>query len=351
MPVLESFPFYLKLAAAIIIPLLLALIARKGLNKVAEKFRLNDALLTFLQATIPIITFFIIGYALVLIAELVVEYYQLEVNKELISQLRSLLILFFVTWLLFSWKSKYEALIIKNVQEKKGIIRDISLITGVSKFLSLMLIILAALVTLGILKINYTALLAFGGLGGIAVSWAAKDVIANFFGGLMIHINRPFSIGDWIKSTNKNFEGIVEQIGWYMTRIRSLERRPTYIPNALITDAIIENPGRMYHRRIRTTVGLRYEDYERVPKIIDAIKEALQSHPDISKSQSIMVHLTAFSPSSLDIEVYCFTRKTQQVEFRDIQQEVLFMIAAIIKECGAEMAYPTQTIHLTKDHS
>ncbi len=342
-------PFYLRLAAAVVIPLLLAFLVKKGLKKVADQPRLNNGLRTFFQSLLTISTLLILGYGLFLTIELVVGYYQLPVNQEILSQIRNLFILFLMTWQLFSWKSKYETLLIKNLHEGKGKIRDLSLITGISKFLSIILIICASLLLLGILKINYTGLLAFGGLGGIAVSWAAKDVIANFFGGLMIHINRPFSIGDWIKSTNKNFEGVVEQIGWYMTRIRSLERRPTYIPNALITDAIIENPGRMYHRRIRTTIGLRYEDYDAVPAIIAKIKELLQNHPEISKSQPPMVHLIAFSQSAIDVEVYCFTKKTQQLEFRDIQQEIFFKIGDIVKNCGAEMAYPTQTIHLAKN--
>ena len=235
------------------------------------------------------------------------------------------------------------------INKARGEKRDLSLITGISKFLTLLIIIVAALLTLGILKINYTALLAFGGLGGLAISWAAKDVIANFFGGLMIHINRPFSIGEWIKSTNKNFEGVVEQIGWYTTQIRTLDRRPTYIPNALITDAIIENPGRMTYRGIRSTFGLRYEDYPLVKAIIEDIRQMLQNHPNISKSQPLMVHLVNFNESSIDIEVYCFTKKTQTNEFRDVQQEVLFKIADLIHARGAELAFPTQTIHLQQN--
>lgn len=298
---------------------------------------------TLLQALMGISTPLIIGYALIVAFRLINDYYQLPINDEHIKQIRNLFLVLILTWFLFSWKNKHETLLINKARGEKG---DLSLITGISKLLTLLIIGGAALLILGILKVNYTALLAFGGLGGLAISWAAKDVIANFFGGLMIHINRPFSIGDWIKSTNKNFEGVVEQIGWYMTRIRTLDRRPTYIPNALITDAIIENPGRMTYRGIRFTLGLRYQDYPLVKPIIEDIREMLQNHPAISKSQPLMVHLVNFNESSIDIEVYCFTRKTQTTEFRDIQQEILFKIADLINARGAELAFPTQTIHL-----
>jgi MscS family membrane protein len=339
----------MKLAAAVFFTLLLAYFVKKVLKKLTENSRFGEWLSTLIQSFIPFSTPLILGLGLLFSAEIAAVHYQFLVTQSYITQIRALFLVLLITSLLFHWKNKYEALLINRMQEGKGKLQDISLITGISKFLTILIIIIASIFILGILKINYAGLLAFGGLGGLAVTWAAKDVIANFFGGLMIHINRPFSIGDWIKSTNKNFEGVVEQIGWYMTRIRSLDRRPTYIPNALITDAIIENPGRMYHRPLRMTIGLRYEDYPLLPSIINDLREMLNQQPEVSKNQSTMVHFTNYNQSSIDIEVYCFTRKTQLQEFRDIQQEILFKIGDIIHKHGAELAFPTQTIHLTKN--
>lgn len=339
-------PFHLELPLIVLAAIILAYAVKFILKRTAGQPRSREWVSTFLQSFTAISTPLIVGYGVLYALQLAAQRYQFPITHEQIAQIKDLFLVFIAAWFSFSWKNRHEALLLQNIKEGKGAPRDPSLITGVGKLLTLLIIAAAALLALGILKINYTALLAFGGLGGLAISWAAKDVIANFFGGLMIHINRPFSIGDWIKSTNKNFEGIVEQIGWYMTRIRNLDRRPTYIPNALITDAIIENPGRMHHRRILITVGLRYQDYPLVQPIIDDIKEMLQQHPDISKSLAPMVHLVAFNQSSIDIEVFCFTRKTKTQEFRDLQQEILFKIGDIVNNRGAELAFPTQTIQL-----
>ena len=188
-------------------------------------------------------------------------------------------------------------------------------------------------------------LLAFGGIGGFAISWASKDVIANFFGGLMIFLHRPFVNGDWISSPNKNFDGIVEKIGWYRTQIRTFERRPAYIPNSQITDAIIQNPSRMYNRRIKEDIGLRYNDITVVKNVIEDIRSMLKFHEGIAQDQTLMVHLFRYGAYSIDINIYCFTKTKNWKEFRDIQQEVLLLIAEIVKNNGADFAFPTKTVY------
>lgn len=246
--------------------------------------------------------------------------------------------------LLFFKRTIEERLLIQNPDPNKRAIIDI-----ISRISTIVIIMIGSLMILDLFGVPLNALLAFGGLGGLAVSWAAKDVIANFFGGFMIYVNHPFFVGDWIKSPNKNFEGVVEKIGWYMTKIRTFDRRPTYIPNAIITDAIVENPGRMYNRRIKATIGLRYEDVDVVRPVANAIEAMLKNHADIDQKQILMVHFLEFGPSALNIEVYSFTKTTNWAKYREIQQDVLLKIAAIVKEHGAQIAFPTQTIHLAKE--
>jgi len=248
--------------------------------------------------------------------------------------------------LLILWKEQLVSILFKRAEKSASPKSDKSLIAVSSKLIAVFVIVIAAYMILDILGVPLQALLAFGGLGSLAVSWAAKDVIANFFGGAMIYINRPFLVGDWIKSPNKNFEGVVEQIGWYMTRIRTFDRRPTFIPNAIMTDAIVENPGQMYNRRIKTTIGLRYDDIHHVKTIVDKIEQMLKTHPDIDQNQFLMVHFVEFNAYSLDINIYCFTKTTRWALFRTIQQDVLLRIAAIIESCGAQVAFPTRTVHV-----
>jgi MscS family membrane protein len=197
--------------------------------------------------------------------------------------------------------------------------------------------------------VTISGLLAFGGIGGIAVGFAAKDLLANFFGGLSIYLDRPFTIGDWVRSPDREIEGTVEDIGWRLTRIRTFDQRPLYVPNAVFSQISLENPSRMFNRRIYETIGLRYQDADKIPAIIEQVKHMLEQHDDIDPSRTLIVNFVSFGPSSLDFFVYTFTKTTVWVDFHQIKQDVLLKILDIIHANGADVAFPTRTLHV--EHS
>lgn len=223
---------------------------------------------------------------------------------------------------------------------------DHSSIDALAKLLRLTVMITAGVVILQTLGFSVAGVLAFGGIGGMAIGFAAKDLLANFFGGLMIYMDRPFSVGDWVRSPDRNIEGTVEYIGWRLTRIRTFSKRPLYIPNSIFAQIIVENPSRMSHRRIYETIGLRYDDIAEVQAIVDDVKEMLEHHPDIDTGQTMIVNFNSFAPSSLDFFVYTFTHTTNWVKYHEIKQDVLLKIADIILRHNAEIAFPTSTMHV-----
>ncbi|MEE8269727.1 MAG: mechanosensitive ion channel family protein, partial [Nitrospinaceae bacterium] len=186
----------------------------------------------------------------------------------------------------------------------------------------------------------------FGGIGGMAVGFAAKDLLANFFGGLTIYLDRPFAVGDWIRSPDRDIEGTVENIGWRLTRIRTFDKRPLYIPNATFTTIAVENPSRMLNRRINETIGIRYDDAGKMETIVGKVKNMLSNHPEIDTGRTLIVNFNAFAPSSLDFFIYTFTKTTDWVYFHEVKQDVMLKIIKIIEEEGAECAFPTSTVHL-----
>ena len=95
---------------------------------------------------------------------------------------------------------------------------------AITKLLQMFVIITATLVVLQTLGVSVSGVLALGGIGGLAIGFAAKDLLANFFGGLMLYLDRPFAVGDWIRSPDREIEGDVEQIGWRLTRIRTFDK-------------------------------------------------------------------------------------------------------------------------------
>jgi MscS family membrane protein len=162
----------------------------------------------------------------------------------------------------------------------------------------------------------------------------------------MIFLDRPFSVGDWIRSPDREIEGTVEHIGWRLTSIRTFDKRPLYIPNSVFTTITVQNPSRMSHRRIYETIGVRYDDVDELPSIIADVEKMLRDHPDIDDSQTLMVNFNAYAPSSLDFFIYTFTHTTVWTEFHVIKQDVLLKIHDIIARHGAQIAYPTSTVHL-----
>lgn len=223
---------------------------------------------------------------------------------------------------------------------------DYTTVNAISKLLRVVIIITAVLIVMQSLGYSISGVLAFGGVGGIAVGFAAKDLLANFFGGFIIHLDRPFKVGDWVRSPDRNIEGTVEHIGWRLTTIRTFDKRPLYVPNATFTTIAVENPSRMTNRRISETVGIRYADVSQMAPIVAEIRSMLETHEDIDTSQTLIVNFLAFNASSLDIMIYTFTKTTQWVQFQEVKQDVLLKISEIIERHGAEVAFPTRTLHL-----
>lgn len=224
--------------------------------------------------------------------------------------------------------------------------RDETTVQAVTKVLKLFVVIIGVLTGLQTLGLSLSGLLTFGGVGGLIVGLAAKDLLSNFFGGMMIYFDRPFKVGDWIRSPDRSIEGTVERIGWRMTIIRTFDKRPLYVPNSVFSNIVVENPSRMHNRRIYETIGLRYEDKEKVSAIIEDVKTMLLQHEEIDSTQTLIVNLNQFGPSSLDFFVYTFTKTVNWVRFHEIKQDVLLQIMDIIHQHGADIALPTQTLNV-----
>ncbi len=320
------------------------------LGKVLDRLRLktqntrniwDDALLEAIRRPLRL-SFWIIGIAFA--AEIAKENTE-AVIFEAAKPLRSVGVIACVAWFLVRFILEMEKSYIVTKQ-RNGAKVDRTTVEAVGKLLRISVFITAVLVALQTLGFSISGVLAFGGIGGIAVGFAAKDLLANFFGGIMIYLDRPFEVGDWIRSPDREIEGVVEKIGWRLTCIRAFDKRPIYVPNAVFTTIAVQNPSRMTHRRIYETIGIRYNDSDKMSAITQAIKTMLLEHPEIDSSQTLMVNFNSFAPSSLDFFVYCLTRTTVWTKYHEVKQDILLRIEAIIRAHEAEIAFPTSTIHL-----
>ena len=261
-----------------------------------------------------------------------------------VESLRDTLLIFVVSWFLIRLVSVVVAMLARPGKRRDA--WDKTTVEAIGKLFKAAVIITTILALMQHFGFSISGVLAFGGIGGIAIGFAAKDLLSNFFGGLMIYMDRQFSVGDWIRSPDKEIEGTVEYIGWRITRIRTFDMRPLYVPNATFTSISVENPSRMHNRRFYEPFGLRYKDQDKVQAITVAVKQMLLNHGAIDTGQTLMVNVNTFNAHSVDFFVYTFTKTTVWVEFHEIKQELLGLIGDIVAQHGADFAFPTQTIQL-----
>ncbi|MCB5161019.1 mechanosensitive ion channel family protein [Marinomonas algarum] len=268
--------------------------------------------------------------------------------SSLIKSVREVGVIFILTWFILRCISESEKTLTTSSRFPNKI--DYTTASAISKLLRASVIITSVLVALQTLGYSISGVLAFGGIGGIAVGFAAKDLLANFFGGLMVYLDRPFAIGDWIRSPDQDIEGVVEHIGWRQTRIRTFQKRPLYVPNSTFSVISVENPSRMSHRRINETIGVRYDDFRLLPTILADIKKMVADHEDLDTYETYMVNFNQFGPSSLDFFIYVYTKTTDWRTYHNVKQDVLFKAMQIIESHGAEVAFPTHTVHMANDN-
>jgi MscS family membrane protein len=336
----------LQVFIVVFVTLALAFVLKRVLRRVRSKLEStrnpwDDALVRALQQ--PLTTaVWIIGIAF---AAQIIETETQAAIFAAVKPIRDVGIIATIAWFLVRFIRAVEENLITQ-KEKLGKEVDRTTVDAIAKLLRLSVLITATLVALQTLGFSVSGVLAFGGIGGIAVGFAAKDLLANFFGGLMVYLDRPFAVGDWVRSPDRDIEGTVESIGWRLTRIRTFDSRPLYVPNSTFTSIAVENPSRMENRRIYETIGVRYDDASKVGAIVSDVTEMLKAHPDIQADKTLMVNFTTCGPSSLDFFVYCFTRTVVWAEFHSVKQDVLLKVLDIVAEHGAEVAFPTRTVHV-----
>ncbi len=336
----------LQVFIVVFLTLVLVFILKRALRRIQNtleqtKNPWDDALIAALRSPLSAVVW-IIGIAF---AIQIIEQETQAAIFGAIEPIRDVAIVAAITWFLVRFIRLAEKNLVA-INEAEGKEVDRTTVDAVAKLLRLSVIITATLVALQTLGFSVSGVLAFGGIGGIAVGFAAKDLLANFFGGLMIYLDRPFAVGDWIRSPDRNIEGTVEEIGWRLTRIRTFDSRPLYVPNSVFTNIAVENPSRMQNRRIYEVIGVRYDDAAKVGAIVEDVTEMLNTHAGIQSDRTLMVNFTTCSASSLDFFIYCFTRTAAWSEFHRVKQDVLLKILDIIDAHGAQVAFPTSTVHI-----
>ncbi len=224
---------------------------------------------------------------------------------------------------------------------------DDQLVPFVAKTMKIFIIITAVLVVAQNMGYSISGLIASLGIGGIAVAMAARDTIANVFGSVMILVDRPFAVGHWIKTAD--FEGVVEEVGFRSTRIRTFDKTLVNVPNSVLANMVIENVHARPMRRVKMRIGLTYDTpVEKMNEAIAGIEDILRKHPGVDPD-FFLVSFDEFEDSSLSILLYYFTRSTAWAEHLKVRQEINLAIMRLLQSLGLDFAFPTRTVHLLQE--
>ncbi|PRQ07387.1 mechanosensitive ion channel family protein [Enhygromyxa salina] len=221
---------------------------------------------------------------------------------------------------------------------------DDQLVPVVKTIAKLTILIVGVLAIIQNLGGQVGSVLAGLGIGGAAIALASKDTIANLFGSIVIFVDRPFQIGDWVEIGEQ--EGTVEAVGLRVTRIRTFANSLITVPNSALTTTAINNWSRMRKRRIKLTLGVTYSATpEQLQAGVNQIRAVLEGDKRVSQD-FMLVNFTNFGASSLDIFVYAFTTTTRWDEYMQVRQELLLEFMRRFQEIGLSFAFPSQSLYI-----
>ncbi len=253
----------------------------------------------------------------------------------------SLSIAFF--WVIYSLIDVF-AEYLKQITGRTENSLDDQLVPLICKTLRVFIVVLGVIVILQNNGYNVASLIAGLGIGGLAVALAAKDTLANFFGSITIFVDRPFSMGDWIKTSAA--EGTVEEVGFRSTRIRTFYDSVVSVPNSSLANSEIDNLGIREFRRLKTVLNLTYDTSpEQMEAFVEGIKAIVKANPNF-RQDYYEIHFHAFGAHSLDVLVYVFFCVPDWSTELQQRHNFLLEILRLAQALKVEFAFPTQTLHI-----
>ncbi|MCA9571140.1 MAG: mechanosensitive ion channel family protein, partial [Myxococcales bacterium] len=220
---------------------------------------------------------------------------------------------------------------------------DDQLVPLVRKLLKGAVLVLGLVFVLQNAGVDVGSLIAGLGIGGLAFALAAKDTLANLFGSLTIFVDRPFQIGDWV--IIGSVEGVVEEVGFRSTRVRTFYNSVVTIPNSQITNANVDNMGLRPRRRVKMMIGLTYDTPpDLLQAYVEGVRAILAAHPFVQRTYE--VHVYQFSSSSIDILVYYHLVVPGWTEELDSRSQNILEFMRLADELGVSFAFPSTSVYV-----
>ncbi|HWL26080.1 MAG TPA: mechanosensitive ion channel family protein [Ureibacillus sp.] len=255
-------------------------------------------------------------------------------------------IIFIISWGLYNMSSA-SSVLFEKIRDRFDINMDQILIPFLSKGLRFIIIAISFSIIAQEFNYDVNGFVAGLGLGGLAFALAAKDAIANFFGGIVIIIEKPFSIGDWIQTSS--VEGIVEDITFRSTSVRTFTQALVTVPNAGLSNSVITNWSKMGKRGVSFNLEVKYDTpRNKLKQVAEEIEYTLHNHSGVHK-ETIFVKFDQLNTNGLRIFVYFFTSSTVWGDYLKVKEDINYAIMDILEQEGVSLALPISTVIVEKD--
>ncbi|MDD4000981.1 MAG: mechanosensitive ion channel family protein, partial [Bacilli bacterium] len=262
-------------------------------------------------------------------------------RKAIIIRLLRIIIIILVSQGIYNF-SNYFFNVFGIIRKKQGLDVDNKVLPFLTNILKFIIVSIATVLVISELGYDITGLITGLGLGGLVFALAAQDTASNIFGGLVIIMDKPFTIGDWIQTPS--VEGVVMDVTLRSTRVRTFADSVSIMPNSILAKEAIVNWSRMGKRRIDFTIGIMYSTpKEKIENCIKKIKNMLIDHDEVHK-ETIFVYLNSLSGTSIDINLYFFTNTIIWGEYLDVKQDINLKILSILEEEEVSFALPNRNI-------
>lgn len=258
----------------------------------------------------------------------------------------AVLILLAMTWLLLRVIDLAAEVMGRRVRDSNPTAANTLVPLG-RRIVKVIVLVIAVVSLVHNLGFDAGAVLAGLGVGGLAVALAAQPTLENLFGGFAVVADRPIEVGQNCRIGEHL--GTVEDIGMRSIRLRTLERTLVTIPNSDFARSRIENLTERDKFRLFTTLSFTYDTTaDQIRWLLVELKKMLLAHPK-TLTDVLRVRFTSFGPSSLDIEINAHLDTRDAEEFNALREDIYLRIMDVVKESGAQFAFPSRTVYLGKD--
>lgn len=219
---------------------------------------------------------------------------------------------------------------------------DDQLLPILNNFLIGLVLVFGFFNVLRLFGVDTTTLVAGATIGGLAFALASQDTVKNLIGTIMIFLDKPFHIGDWVVAGE--VVGTVEKVGFRSTRVRAADTSIFQIPNSKLSEIVINNKGMLLFRRYSATLGLRYDTPpELIEAFVKGVRELIVAHPD-SRSDVYHVEFVGFGDSALQIMMNVYFKSLAWDKEQASKHKLHIAIVKLAKELGVEFAFPSTTV-------